>query len=330
MYDQKQSMRGETRRRPRGKPKTIVAVIPAYRVKTHITQLLKAIPPVVSKIIVIDDKCPDLSGQTAAKVRDKRISVIYHDRNMGVGGAVITGYRKAIEYGCDIVLKIDGDGQMDPGYIPFLVEPLLRNEADYTKGNRFMDFGSLRKMPWIRLFGNSVLSFLLKMASGYWNIIDPTNGYTAVRTDILQRLNLDKISKRYFFESDMLIRLNILNAVVKDVAMPAIYGSENSSLSISRALVQFPLMLLKGFLSRIFFKYYIYDFNMASIYILIGLPMFVCGVTFGVMEWIDSMVYGTARTAGTIMLSALPIIVSFQMLLQAISIDINSIPRKNG
>jgi dolichol-phosphate mannosyltransferase len=308
----------------------IAAVIPAFRVKLQICRLLKEMPAIIDMIIVVDDKCPELSGKEAEKVSDKRITVIYHDQNTGVGGAVITGYRKALEWGCDIVIKIDGDGQMDPVHIPSLIAPLIKDEADYTKGNRFMDFNSLGKMPGVRLFGNSILSFLLKIVSGYWNIIDPTNGYTAIRKNILEKLNLDKLSKRYFFECDMLIRLNILNAVVRDISMPAEYNGENSSLSITKVLFQFPPKLLSGLIRRIFFKYYIYDFNMASIYILIGLPMFMFGITFGALEWFESMLYSTPRTAGTIMLSALPIIVSFQMLLQAISIDINSVPKKNG
>ena len=307
----------------------IGVIIPAYRVKEFIKNLLLSIPRSIDLIIVVDDKCPEASGQEAEKVLDNRITVIYHEQNMGVGGAVVSGYKKALEVGCDIVIKIDGDGQMDPKYIPDLIAPLITDEADFSKGNRFTDFKALKKMPKIRLFGNSVLSFLLKMTSGYWNIIDPTNGYTAIHRRVLEKLDLNRISKRYFFESDMLIHLNMINAVVTDISIPARYGNEKSSLSVSKIALQFPPRLLRGFIKRIFLKYFIYDFNMASVYLILGLPMFFFGIIYGMIEWLDSLISGTPKTAGTIMLIALPIIVSFQMLLQAINIDIYSTPKRS-
>ncbi len=306
----------------------IAVVIPAYKVADYIEGVITSIPGSVDFVIVVDDKCPQASGKKAEGLKRDNVVVLYHEKNLGVGGAVITGYRKALELGCDIIIKMDGDGQMDPAYIGCLSDPLIKDEADYVKGNRFRDFKRLKCMPKTRIFGNSALSFLVKAASGYWNIMDPTNGFTAVHERALRELNLEKLSNRYFFESDMLINLNIVGAVVKDMDIPARYGEEKSSLSIGKVLIQFPLHLLKGFIKRIFFRYYIYDFNMASLYMLIGLPVFTWSVYFGISEWIDSIVSGRARSAGTIMLVALPIIVSFQMLLQAISIDIQSVPKR--
>jgi glycosyltransferase involved in cell wall biosynthesis len=305
-------------------------VIPCYKVARHIKEVVSSIPETIDHIIVVDDKCPQSSGKEAEKANRENVTVIYNEKNLGVGGAVVTGYRKAMELGAEIVVKMDGDGQMDPANMDDVIEPLAEDRADYAKGNRFGDFEHVRDMPKTRLFGNSALSFLVKLASGYWDIVDPTNGYTAINRRVLEELNLKKISKRYFFESDMLINLNIVGAVVKDVRMPARYGEETSSLSIWKALFQFPHRLVKGLVKRILLKYFIYDFNMASVYLLIGLPMFIFSVVFGVWEWVDSIVTGTPRSAGTIMLVALPIIVSFQMLLQAINIDINSVPRKNS
>lgn len=309
-------------------PGKIAVVIPAYNVADHIEGVISSIPENIDSIIVVDDKCPHLSGRKAELLKRKGLIVLYHEQNKGVGSAVITGYRKALELGCDIIIKMDGDGQMDPAYIGDLIAPLLKDEADYVKGNRFRDFKRLKSMPKARIFGNSALSFLVKAASGYWNIMDPTNGFIAVEGRVLKELNLEEIANRYFFESDMLINLNIVGAVVKDIGIPARYGEESSSLRIGRVLFQFPLHLLKGLVKRIFLKYYVYDFNMASVYLLIGLPIFLFGVYFGASEWIDSIVTGKARSAGTIMLAALPIIVSFQMLLQAISIDIQSVPKR--
>lgn len=304
-------------------------VIPSYKVADTISSVILSVQHNVDHIIVVDDACPESSGRIAEKLNIDNVIVLYHEKNIGVGGAVVTGYKKAIELGCDIIVKMDGDGQMDPAYLGSLISPLINDRADYAKGNRFRNFIALRSMPRLRLFGNSILSFLVKLASGYWNIMDPTNGYTAIHRRALERLELGRLPKRFFFETGMLIHLNIVSAVVKDVSMPAIYGNGKSTLNIPKILVQFPPLLIKGLMRRIFLKYFVYDFNMASVYIALGLPMFLFGTIFGAIEWVDSLITGTPRSAGTIMLVALPIIVSFQMLLQAINIDINSIPRKD-
>ena len=310
----------------------IAIVIPAYKVGRQICDVLNAVPSGIDHVIVVDDACPEESGKLVEQNSFEQIdslSVLFHQKNKGVGGAVITGYKKAIELGCDVVVKIDGDGQMDLGQIPALVRPLLLNKADYVKGNRFVDFKALRSMPKLRLIGNSVLSFVLKVVSGNWHIMDPTNGYTAINALALKRINLDEISKRYFFESDMLINLNIHKCVVKDVPMSAFYGDEESSLSVRKVLFQFPFYLLRGFVKRIVLKYFIYDFNMASIYILFGFPMLMWGLFFGAYQlWIHATA-GTITPTGTVMLSVLPLILGTQLILQAITIDINSIPKKD-
>jgi glycosyltransferase involved in cell wall biosynthesis len=302
----------------------IAVVIPCYRVTDTIERVIVTLPDTVDHIIVVDDACPSGSGKVAESVGLEKVCVIYHESNQGVGGAVMTGYQKALELGCDIAVKVDGDGQMDPHYIPALIEPLLKNNADYTKGNRFYDFQALRSMPKMRLFGNNALSFMEKLFSGYWSIMDPTNGYTAIHRRVLEKLNFHKIAKGYFFESHMLLNLNLVNAVVRDVPIPARYGSETSSLSVRKTLIEFPPRLLYGLCKRIFFKYFIYDFNMASVYLLLGIPLFLWGFVFGLFQWIDSSLSGVPKSAGTIMLAALPLILSVEMLLQAINIDIHS------
>ena len=303
-------------------------VIPCYKVSASITEVICSIPDQIDHIIVVDDKCPQNSGKIAESVGNPKVIVVTHEKNQGVGGAVISGYNKAMELDSDIVIKMDGDGQMDPNYLDELIQPLIQDEADYTKGNRFMDFKALRKMPKLRLVGNNALSFLMKSSSGYWDIMDPTNGYTAIHKRILTKMSLNKLAKRYFFESDMLLNLYLINAVVKDVPIPTKYGNEESSLSLLQVLVTFPPRLVCGFFKRIFLKYFIFDFNMASVYILLGLPLLLWGTIFGVMEWIDSYVNNVSKTAGTIMVAALPVIVSFEMLLQAINIDISLVPKK--
>jgi len=218
----------------------IAVVIPSYRVVHHILEVVNAFGPEVDVIYCVDDACPEGSGDfIACNASDPRIRVLRHAQNLGVGGAVMTGYRQAIADGARVIVKVDGDGQMNPTLIPAFVTPILRGIADYTKGNRFWDLRQIKQMPFMRRIGNLGLSFLAKASTGYWNVFDPTNGYTAIHADIAARLPLDSISKRYFFETDMLFRLNTLRAVVLDVPMDARYGDETSSLKASRVLVEF-------------------------------------------------------------------------------------------
>ena len=308
--------------------KKIAIVIPSYKVKKFLKNVVLELPEFVDFIIVIDDKCPQKSYEVVENL--EKVIIINHQNNQGVGGAVISGYKKAVEIGADIVVKVDGDGQMDTSYIYNLIKPVLDNKADYTKGNRFRDFKALKTMPKVRLFGNSALSFLIKMASGYWSIMDPTNGFTVINKESLEDLDLDNLSKRYFFESDMLINLNIENKVVKDVSIPAKYGDEESSLNIKKVLYKFPPKIMKGLLKRIFLKYFVYNFNMASIYIIFGIPMVLFGVIFGIFKWSESVKTGIEASTGTVMLAVLPIILGVEFLLQAINIDINSEPKEKN
>lgn len=216
----------------------ICVVIPCFRVRRHILPLLARMGPEVFRIYVVDDACPEQTGRyVQEEARDPRIRVLHHDANQGVGGAVMTGYRAALQDGADVVVKVDGDGQMDPALIGTFVAPILSGRADYTKGNRFFDIEHVRAMPVARLLGNAALSFMTKLSSGYWHVFDPTNGYTAVHARVLALLPLEKISRRYFFESDMLFRLGTYRAVVADIPMKAVYGDESSQLRIARVVM---------------------------------------------------------------------------------------------
>jgi glycosyltransferase involved in cell wall biosynthesis len=307
----------------------IAVVIPTYKADKHLRQVIDGLPSIVDHVIVVDDKCPQNSGNIAREmeVKNERIIVVSHKINQGVGGAVVTGYKKALELNCDIVIKMDADDQMDPAYIPDLIKPVAEGLAGYAKGNRFIDFKALRAMPKFRLVGNSALSFLVKACSGYWNTMDPTNGYTAISKTALEKINLDKLAKRYFFESDMLIRLNIQDTVVKDVPIPARYGNEESSLSIRSTMLRFPVLLLKGLIKRFILKYLIYDFNMASVYTLVGMPLLLWGLFYGLYKWIENTLNHVATPTGTIMLSVLPLILGTQFIIAAINIDIDSTPK---
>lgn len=308
----------------------IAIVIPAYRVEREIESVLREAPDFIRHIIVVDDASPDAVSRLvsdAAKT-DGRITLIRHAQNQGVGGAMVTGFRKALELGAQIVVKLDGDGQMDSAYIPALIAPLIAGKADYVKGNRFRDFESLRQMPFIRRVGNLGLSFLTKAATGYWNIFDPTNGYFAVHAKILAQLPLDKIDRGYYFETSMLSYLYLLDAFVLDVPIPARYRGENSSMSIRRVLFEFPIKLARTLLRRIILKYFIFDFSMTSVYLLTGIPLLIFGLTFGIIKWIHYANLGIPAPTGTVILPTLSVILAIQILLSAVEIDVNAAPRK--
>lgn len=306
----------------------LAVVIPCYKVKAHILSVINRIGPEVSLIYVVDDNCPEQTGKFVEdNSRDPRVQIIRHAVNKGVGGAMITGYLQALEDGADITIKIDGDGQMDPALIPRFVHPITEGYADYTKGNRFFSPESLSTMPKIRLFGNAVLSFLTKLTSGYWNIMDPTNGYTAIHTSVLEMMPLRKIEQRYFFETDMLFRLNIIRAVVCDIPMDSRYGDETSHLNILRVIREFPRKHLIRICKRIYYNYYLRNFNICSIEILSSILFILFGTVFGLFHWYRSFAEGIPATTGTVMLAALPVILGFQMALSAIHFDVSNIPQ---
>ncbi len=306
----------------------IAVVIPCYKVKAHIQNVVKAIGPEISHIYLIDDCCPEQSGHYALHhLDDPRLKVIKNGLNLGVGGAVMRGYQQALEEGAEIIVKIDGDGQMDPRLIPLLIKPILDGAADYTKGNRFYNLEKLIHMPKLRLIGNAFLSFLTKLSSGYWDVFDPTNGFTAIHAHIASHLPFEKISKRYFFESDMLFRLNTLRAVVCDVPMDAFYGKEISNLKISSVMGEFFIKHIRNFFKRIFYNYYLRNMSVASIELPLGIGLFVFGVIFGASQWIAHASTHTTTPTGTVMLATLPTLMGLQLLLAFINYDINTLPK---
>lgn len=307
----------------------ISVVIPSYKVKNHILEVIKNIGPEVCRIYVVDDCCPDASGEFVRdNCDDPRVVVLRNEVNQGVGGAVMAGYRAAIEDGMDVMVKLDGDGQMDAKLIPDFVAPIIHGEADYTKGNRFFDLEEIRAMPKVRLFGNAVLSFMTKLSSGYWNLFDPTNGYTAIHREVAKHLPMGKISKRFFFETDLLFRLNTLRAVVVDVPMDAKYGDEVSNLRIGKIVGEFFIKHVRNFSKRIFYNYYLRDMSLASIELPLGLLLILFGSIFGIYNWVDAAGEGATTPAGTVMLSALPIIVGLQLVLAFLGHDISAVPSR--
>lgn len=306
----------------------IAVVVPAYRVEEHIAHVITNIPAYVRHIIVVDDCSPDGTAARVQPYLSSRVRLVRHRQNQGVGGAMLTGYAVALKLGAEIVVKMDGDDQMDPGYLPMLLLPILAGEADFTKGNRFVHVHALRHMPLARRVGNAGLTFLTKLASGYWNMFDPTNGYTAIHSSVLALLNTTMIARRYFYESSMLLELRHVQAVVQDVPMPARYGDEISSMSLRRVLVTFPFKLLRGFLRRLGWQYFLFDFNAASLLLILGLLMLLFGGIWGAYHWYLSYLTGIVATTGTVLLAVLPIILGVQFLIQALVLDIGSVPRR--
>ena len=307
----------------------IAVVIPCYRVRPHILSVISAIGSGVSRIYVVDDCCPEGSGQLVQeKCTDPRVHIIWHPENRGVGGALKSGYRQAIEDGMEIVVKIDGDGQMDPQLIPLFTRPILAGEADYSKGNRFYDLEKIRSMPAIRIFGNAVLSMVAKFSTGYWNIFDVTNGYTAIHTKVLKKIPFSKISDRYFFETDMLFRLNTIRASVIDIPMDAVYGDEKSSLKISSILTDFAFKHLKNSFKRVFYNYFLRDMTIASLELVLGAVLLGFGVCHRLFHSIQALTTGSATSSGTVMLAALPTIVGLQMLLAFVTFDVSNVPSR--
>jgi len=305
----------------------IAVIIPCYRVRSRILSVLARIGPEVDRIYVVDDACPEGTGQFVEENHPGHcVTVLYHTENQGVGGATLTGYRRALEDGADVLVKLDGDDQMEPRQIGDLVRPILDGNADYAKGNRFYDLDNLTRMPKTRLLGNAILSFLTKLSSGYWNILDPTNGFTAIHAKVAERLPLEKISKSYFFESDMLFRLNTIRAVVRDVPMDARYADEESGLVIRRIVGEFAAKNLINTCKRILYSYFIRNFNVASLELIFGGLLLLLGGTVGGTHWARSLSTGVPATSGTVMLAALPVVVGAQLLLAFFMNDAHDVP----
>ena len=307
----------------------IAVVIPAYRAAAHIMGVIEAIPSQVWRIYLVDDCCPEKTGDLVAeRNHDNRVVVLRNEVNLGVGGAVMRGYVQAAADGATVIVKLDADGQMNPALIEKFVRPILCGQADYTKGNRFYDLRKIRAMPAIRIVGNMALSFVSKLSSGYWQIFDPTNGFTAIHAKLIARLPLEHISERYFFESDLLFRLNTIRALVLDIPMDAHYADEVSHLKIRHVLLEFGFKHCRNFCKRVAYNYFLRDMSAASLELVAGLVLVLFGSIFGATNWLESIQSGRTAPLGTIMLAALPLLLGFQLLLAFLSFDVNAQVRR--
>ena len=303
-------------------------MIPCYNVAPHIAGVISAMPDYVDQVVAVDDGSRDDTLKALEAAKDKRVEVLRHEKNRGVGAAMRTGLARGAEGGADLLVKVDGDGQMDLADLAKLLDALVDDpRSGYAKGNRLFDQKALSKMPRLRVIGNFALTFLTKLASGYWYVVDPQNGYLAIRRAVWERLDPDRINDGYFFENDMLVCLNILDIPVTDVPIPARYGDERSYLRVRRVLFPFAFLLMRRTFYRVWAKYMLRDFSPIALFLLTGLPLFIWGVVFGAYQWWSHLQQGTATPTGTVIVAVVPLILGFQLLLQALVLDIQNSPR---
>ncbi|MGH3497545.1 MAG: glycosyltransferase family 2 protein [Nocardioidaceae bacterium] len=299
----------------------VAVVVPAHNEERLIGSVIETMPEFVDHIIVVADASSDDTGTAAKAVGDSRTEVVRLVENQGVGGAILAGHERVLTVGADVSVVMAGDAQMNPDFLPTLLDPIAAGEAQFTKANRFYGAGSFAGMPRTRVLGNIFFSFLTKAASGYWNLFDPQNGYTAIHRTALERLPLARIAHRYEFENDLLIHLNILRVPARDVPIPAVYGTEVSGIHMRTAVPRILRQLHHGFWQRIWWKYVLQSFSAVALMLFGGLALVGVGSTVGLFVLVNTMGASTA-SAGTVLLAVAPLLSGFHMLLFAMMLDI--------
>ncbi len=308
----------------------VVCVVPAFRAGASIVDVVRGALEFVDRVVVVDDACPESSGKAVERAfrGDQRVECLYHSTNRGVGASTKTGMQHALESGADFVVKIDADGQMDPTFVPGMLDVLLQKpQVALVKGNRFYDSSIARSMPGIRLFGNSVLTLLVRIATGLWGSIDPTNGFFMIRASSLRRIRLTRLADRYYFEISLLASIAMRRFEIAELEMPAIYGPNPSSLNVWKTAMEFPGRLLGTFFRRILWQYVVSDMNVGSVMLVLGSLLMAISVGYGSAAWIETIRTGIARTPGTVMLAFLPFITGFQLLVNALIYDVQFSPK---
>jgi glycosyltransferase involved in cell wall biosynthesis len=304
--------------------KRVGVVVPAHNEEALIAATLGGIPPLVDRIFVVDDGSSDRTSERAVELGDPRVEVLSHERRSGVGAATLTGYRRAVADGIDVVVVMNGDNQMDPQDLPTLVEPVARGELDYAKANRLASGQAWQLIPKTRFFGNAILSMLTKIASGYWHVADSQSGYTAVSREMLEQLDLDHIYTNYGFPNDMLVHLNVWNARVRDFPSRPIYGvGERSDLRYRHVVPRIAWLLLKGFFWRLWEKYVKRDFHPLVFFYVMGFIATVAGVLLGLVV-VGYRIAGYSIPIATVVLVALLVISGLQFTLFAMWFDMES------
>ncbi len=303
--------------------KTVAVVVPAFDEEALVAETIAGIPGFVDRIVVVDDASRDATAERA-RAAGERVEVVSHERNLGVGAAIVTGYKRAMAERMDVTVVMAGDNQMDPAELETIAGPVLRGEVDYAKANRLISGRAWELIPRSRYLGNAVLSLLTKIASGYWHVADSQAGYTAISLDTLERLDLDRVYTRYGFPNDLLVHLNVINARVRDVPSRPIYNvGERSGIRIRKVVPRISWLLLKGFFWRMREKYVIRDFHPLVFFYLLGIVMTSVGLALGIIETVLRLL-GHGITPATIVLVALLLISGSQFTLFAMWFDMES------
>jgi glycosyltransferase involved in cell wall biosynthesis len=304
--------------------KRVAVVVPAFDEEVLIATTLAGIPDFVDTVIVVDDASRDGTATAAAGTGDGRVEVVRHEKNQGVGAAIITGYQRALEEGIDVTCVMAADNQMDPADLEAIAGPVARGEVDYAKANRLFTGRAWELIPRTRYLGNAVLSLLTKIASGYWHVADSQSGYTAVGRDTLELLDLDRVYRRYGFPNDMLVHLNVINARVRDIPSRPVYGvGETSGIRLRRVVPSISWLLTKAFFWRMREKYVIRDFHPLVFFYVFGILFSLLGIALGATVTI-LRILGNELTVATVVLVALLLIAGLLFTLFAMLFDMES------
>ncbi len=313
------------------KSSNVAVIIPAYKAEAHIEGVLRGIPSWVHRIIVVNDASPDATGERALEFAsgNPKCTVLTHETNQGVGGAMVTGFKAVLEDpSVNVVIKMDSDGQMSPDRLSKFLEVLQQQGCDFVKANRFMHLKALQQMPLIRQIGNTGLGFLTKIATGYWSIFDPTNGFFGIRATTLKRLDLEQLASRYYFEISLLGELGMQRATVRDLPTPAVYSDEVSNLSVTRTLFDFPPRLFRTWLRRMVVRDLLWSFSAKTLFLFCGVILGLGGTIFGGVNWLRYGLMDVPAPTGTVVLAALLVTLGFQLCLQFLVLDIQDEPKQ--
>lgn len=304
----------------------VAAILPCYNEEKLITKTIETLPDFVDEIIAVDDNSKDRTWEiiTHLAKKNKRVVPIHLDPNEGIGGAYIHGFEKAIKDGMDLVFTMAGDAQCNQNYMSNMADTLLDKDLDYVKANRFVHLQELQQMPAFRRVGNTVITILTKFASGYYSIFDSQNGYGVFKVKTLQNLPFEHIGRRYDYENTLLIALAIMGAKIKDEPVPAIYGDEVSTIPVFKTVMRALKVVWNGFWRRMYYKYVVVNFHPIALFLFTGLLLLAFGTGFGIFIAIDRAFNNTSPSTGSVMLAVLPIILGFQILLSALTMDMNN------
>lgn len=304
----------------------VAAILPCYNEEKLIGKTIETMPDFVDHIIAVDDNSTDNTWKTIQRIAriNKKVIPIHLEINQGIGGAYISGFEKSLSGRADLVFTMAGDAQCNQNYMANMVDTLLDNGLDYVKANRFVHLEELKQMPRFRRVGNTIITILTKFSSGYYSVFDSQNGYGVFTRKALEKLPFEHIGRRYDYENTLLIALSIMGARIRDEPVPAIYGDEVSTIPVFKTTLRALRVVWVGFWKRMYHKYILINFHPIALFLISGIMLSGIGFVFGTYLTFERIISGVSPSTGTVMLSILPIILGFQLLLTAITMDMNN------